>query len=48
MSVYRLTISTYFQGIFLSEMPGLTADGRENPYFGGQKLPIAAKKGMDF
>jgi len=33
---------------FLSEMPGLTADGRENPYFGGQKLPIAAKKGMDF
>lgn len=35
-------------GIFLSEMPGLTADGRENPYFGGQKLPIAAKKGMDF
>ena len=29
-------------------MPGLTADGRENPYFGGQKLPIAAKKGMDF
>jgi len=33
---------------FLSDMPGLTADGRENPYFGGQKLPIAAKKGMDF
>merc|ERR1719184_206809 len=21
---------------FLSDMPGLTADGRENPYFGGQ------------
>jgi len=33
---------------FLSELPGLTADGRENPFLGGQKLPVAAKKGMDF